>query len=236
MILGVTDNRANEAKYRMYEEWLLGGAPGIEVLRLTPGDEGAFSRCDALVLTGGGDVDPELYGGDRRNPTLYEISAERDRFESGLLMKALDDGRPVLGICRGMQLANVVLGGTLVVDLQQAGFPPHGTVNGIKCRHEVLLEPGSAMAAAVGAARGEVTSSHHQAVDRVADGLRVAGRSNDGVIEALELPGPAGAFRMLLVQWHPERMDGPASPLSGGIREAFFRSITNTHQPRTPDS
>ena len=229
MIIGVTDNRVNEAKYALYASWLAAGRPDVEILRLTPreGNASEFSRCDALVLTGGGDVDPALYGGNTKHPTLYEISPERDRCESGLLRGALDSGRPVLGICRGMQLANVVLGGTLITDLEEAGHPPHGPVGGVKCRHEVILDPTSALSRAIGAERGDVASSHHQAVDRVAEGLRISGRSGDGVIEALEIAGERGGFRLLLVQWHPERMDGgAATPLSGGIRGAFFRSIT----------
>lgn len=228
--LGVTDNRVNEEKYRLYEEWLLGWGPGVQVVRLTPGDgnAGEIGRCRGLVLTGGGDVDPALYGGDPRHGTLYEISRDRDRFESGLLERALGLGLPVLGICRGMQLANVALGGTLIVDLEEAGHPPHSTVGGVKCRHEVLLEPGSALGRQVGAARGWVASSHHQAVRGIGRGLAVAARSEDGVVEALESTRPDGLPAILLVQWHPERMDGGDAPLSTGVRELFFKSLTST--------
>jgi len=112
--------------------------------------------------------------------------------------------------------------------LVEAGHPPHGTVNGVKCRHEVIVEPASALGSALGTRRGIVSSSHHQAVDRVGEGLAVAARSEDGVVEALETPRPGGGFDVLLVQWHPERMDGGESPLSGGIRNLFFQSITTT--------
>lgn len=230
MIIGVTDNRVNEAKYLLYEEWLRDGRPGVEVIRLTPGEGNGreLSRCDGLVLSGGGDVDPALYGGNRRHHTLYEISNDRDRFEAALVRESLLAGRPILGICRGMQLVNVVLGGTLITDLEEAGHPPHGTVNGVKCRHDVLIEPSSALGGALGVDRGWVASSHHQAVERIGRGLVIAARSPDGVVEALETPRPEGTFSVLLVQWHPERMDGEASPLSGGIRNLFFESFTKT--------
>jgi putative glutamine amidotransferase len=230
VIVGVTDNRVNEAKYLLYEEWLREGRPEAEIVRLTPGDgnRGELARCDGLVLTGGGDVDPALYGGDAGNRTLYEISADRDRFEAGLVEASLGAGRPILGICRGMQLVNVVFGGTLIIDLEEAGHPPHGTVNGVKCRHDVILEPASALGAALGAGRGPVSSSHHQAVGKIGKDLAIAARSVDGVVEALETARPGGGFSVLLVQWHPERMDAGGSPLSGGIRNLFFQSITTT--------
>lgn len=232
MIVAVTDNRANEEKYRLYEEWLIGGERGVKIRRLTPDGKGGgagrnpLEGCGALVLTGGGDVDPALYGGDPRHPSLYEVSAERDRHEAELLRRALDGGIPVLGICRGMQLANVILGGTLIVDLEEAGYPAHRTVGGVKCRHDVRLEPASALARSLRVEGGPVASSHHQAVGTTAPGLAVAARSGDGVIEALELPGSGGAPRALLVQWHPERMEGSA--LSDGLRTMFFASLTTT--------
>lgn len=230
MIIGVTDNRVNEAKYLLYEEWLREGRPGTEIVRLTPGDAngGELARCDGLVLTGGGDVDPALYGGDTLHHSLYEIEPERDRFEAGLVEASLREGRPILGICRGMQLVNVALGGTLITDLVDAGHPPHGTVNGVKCRHDVILDPSSVLGRLLGSGRGAVSSSHHQAVGRIGRGLRVAARSEDGVVEGLETERPAGGFSVLLVQWHPERMGAGESPLSGGVRELFLKSLTTT--------
>ncbi len=226
MIVGLSDNRVNEEKYLLYEEWLRAERADLKTIRLTPGDgnAGSLGRCDALVLTGGGDVDPRMYGGTGSHSTLYEISEERDRFEADLVKSSLDLGIPLLGICRGMQLANVALGGTLITDLEEAGHPAHRTVNGVKCRHEVRLEAGSALAARLGVERAWVTSSHHQAVDRIGSGLKPAARSDDGVVEALELTGPDGGLRAILVQWHPERMD--AAPLSAGLRKIFFNSLT----------
>ena len=227
MIVGLSDNRVNEEKYLLYEEWLRAERADLEIIRLTPGDGNGASlgRCDALVLTGGGDVDPRMYGGTGR-----PLDALRNFGRDGTGSKRTSSGDhstsgiPLLGICRGMQLANVAMGGTLITDLEEAGHPPHRTVNGVKCRHEVRLEADSALAERLGVERGWVTSSHHQAVDRIGAGLKPAARSDDGVVEALELPGPDGGLRAILVQWHPERMD--AAPLSAGLRKIFFNSLT----------
>ncbi len=227
MIIGVTDDRVNEEKYLLYDAWLRAGDPDAEILRLTPreGNGRALLECDALVLTGGGDLDPRMYGESPAHGTLYGISPERDAFEAALVKAAFESGVPVLGICRGLQLVNVVLGGTLITDLEEAGHPPHRTVDGVKCTHLVRLERGSRLAARVGVESGRVASSHHQAAGRIGAGLTVAARSEDGVVEALELTDPDGRTRALLVQWHPERMSG--TPLSEGLRDHYFNSLTS---------
>ncbi len=225
MIFGVTDDRVNEEKYLLYDAWLRAGHPDAEIVRLTPqdGNGSAIERCDALVLTGGGDLDPRMYGNTAGHDTLYEISPERDAFETALVKGALETGRPILGICRGLQLVNVVLGGTLITDLEEAGHPSHRTVNGVKCSHVVRLESGSQLARHLGVDSGRVASSHHQAADRIGTGLAVAARSDDGVVEALELLEAGGRPRAILVQWHPERMGGTA--LSEGLRDYYLNSL-----------
>lgn len=227
MIIGVTDDRVNEEKYHLYDEWLRAGDNDVEIVRLTPqdGNAPAVERCDALVLTGGGDLDPRMYGKVAGHSSLYEISPERDAFEAALVRGALGAGRPILGICRGLQLVNVVLGGTLITDLEEAGHPSHRTVNGVKCRHDVRLERGSAFGRHIGVDAGRVASSHHQAAERIGEGLAIVARSDDGVVEALELAGTDGALRAILVQWHPERMNG--TPLSEGLRNYYFNSLTS---------
>jgi putative glutamine amidotransferase len=146
------------------------------------------------VLHGGGDVDPARYGQAQAAEQVYGVVHEHDEVEIAVVRAAIERDLPLLGICRGMQVLNVTMGGTLV---QHIGSEDHWRV-----RHPVALEPGTRIAKAVGADVAESCNSiHHQAVDRVADGLTVVGRGTDGMVEALE---SVDARWVVAVQWHPE--------------------------------
>lgn len=153
-----------------------------------------------LVLSGGVDVNPDLYGAER-HPETEESDEERDRLEVGLVREALSRDIPVLAICRGIQVLNVALGGTLVQHLDSGLLSVHRQ-RGVDHAHEVVVEPGNEVAVIMGAGVHTVNSRHHQALDRVADGLKVVGRSaEDGIIEAAVLEGKRW---VVAVQWHPE--------------------------------
>ncbi|MEV8068819.1 gamma-glutamyl-gamma-aminobutyrate hydrolase family protein [Streptomyces sp. NPDC085995] len=163
--------------------------------------EAVVSRLDGLVVSGGPDVEPARYGAER-HPRTGPAHTVRDAWESALIEAALAAGRPLLGICRGMQLLNVVLGGTLVQHLpDEVGHGGHCGPPGVFARHTVKPVPGTLLAATL---PGEVTVStyHHQAVDRLGAGLVAGAHAEDGTVEAVELP-TAKAFA-LAVQWHPE--------------------------------
>jgi putative glutamine amidotransferase len=158
-----------------------------------------LDRIDGLLLAGGSDVDPATYGAERA-PETESVDTRRDRFEIALVRRALERDMPVLGVCRGMQLMNVAFGGTLVQHLPPDG--PHRPTLGAWGEHQVEVELDSLAARAAGGSRCRVKSHHHQAVDRVGDGLRVSGHAaEDGLVEALELPGRRFALGVL---WHPE--------------------------------
>jgi putative glutamine amidotransferase len=160
----------------------------------------AIARVDGLILTGGEDLDPALYG-EQPHP-LTEVSVPvRDRWEHALLTAALERGIPVLGICRGMQLMNVHAGGTLIQHLPDSvGHDVHTGRPGLFTQHVIKPVPGSRFAG-VSPEAIVVASHHHQAVERLGDGVVAAAYAEDGTIEALELPRERFA---LGVQWHPE--------------------------------
>jgi gamma-glutamyl-gamma-aminobutyrate hydrolase PuuD len=155
---------------------------------------------DGLVLTGGGDVDPTAYG-EEPEPSVGGVNPVRDLSERALLSAALEKDLPVLAICRGLQVLNVELGGTLHQHLPDViHSDTHCAAPRVFGEVSVTTTPGS-RAAAVFGARPCVLCSHHQAIDRLGRGLEVTARSDDGVIEAVELPT---ARFVLGVQWHPE--------------------------------
>ena len=167
-----------------------------------------YERLDGIVFPGGADVAPEEYGEDPID-NLSVIEPERDRTELVLARWAFEDDLPTLGICRGQQLLNVALGGTLYQDLRHQGVTQveHSNADG-RARnallHSVRLDPDSRLAQLIDETRIDVNSLHHQAVKSVAPRLRVTGKSDDGVIEAIE--SPERRF-LIAVQWHPEEID-----------------------------
>lgn len=168
-----------------------------------------LDRVDGLLLSGGEDVDPERYGAPR-SPKLGDVDPLRDALELGLAAEAARRGMPVLAICRGVQVLNVALGGTLIQDLpsEQPSETAHRQeAPSTEGTHPVSLSAGSRLAEIAGTDALLVNSFHHQAAKDVASQLRVAARAEDGVIEALE--GPEGF--MIGVQWHPEIQHGEFS-------------------------
>jgi putative glutamine amidotransferase len=167
-----------------------------------------------LVLTGGEDVDPARYG-EERHEKVRSVNAARDATEAALVEEARARGTPVLAICRGIQILNVALGGTLVQDI------PSQCETSID--HDEDIEPGSLIAAAVGAEHVTVNSFHHQSVKRVAEGMRVTARSPDGVIEGIESTDED--WWVMAVQWHPEEMTDSPEPWDRGLFKAFAKQL-----------
>jgi len=203
--LGRTDkwpySGAAALPYRYVEAVLrAGGTPVIVNDARDPKE--LLARVDALVLTGGPDVDPARYG-ETPNPNTYGVDAADDDFECAVAEAALVRSVPTLAICRGIQILNVARGGTLYQHIaDDPGVPPHGQpgVAGGARQHEVSLDSDSLLAEVMDATTITASCHHHQAIAQLGDGLRVVGRAHDGIVEALEIDG---AF-LLAVQWHPE--------------------------------
>ena len=182
-------------------------AGGIPLL-LAPGEphiDQVLALIDALIIAGGGDIDPALYGSDDYEQ-VYRVDEERDSFEIELTHNVLTSQMPTLCICRGLQILNVALGGTLITDI------PTALPNGLQHRddadppkvpilHPVQVDDSSRLAEIM--QMGDVTpaSWHHQSIDKVAPGIDVIARASDGIIEAVEV---AGHPQLIAVQWHPE--------------------------------
>jgi putative glutamine amidotransferase len=174
-------------------------------------------QLDGLVLVGGDDIPPAAYG-QEPHETVKPLPAQRYEFERELIALWLASGKPVLGVCLGMQFTNVVSGGTLIQDIPSQV----GTKINHRKYHDVQIERGSSLAKILGAEEASVFSSHHQAVKDVGTGLKVIAYSEDGVIEALEqVDGGFGLF----VQWHPEQMDDV------GHRDAIYGALIRASVP-----
>ncbi|WP_213451684.1 gamma-glutamyl-gamma-aminobutyrate hydrolase family protein [Rhizomonospora bruguierae] len=182
--------------------------------------------ADGVLILGGADLDPATYGQPRRVRNLYGLDAAADAFELGLARAALDAGRPVLGICRGMQVLNVAAGGSLIQDLGPGTMHNIESDNSTMTTHGIGIIPGTLLAGICGRARLDVRSGHHQAVDAVGAGLRVCATASDGIIEAIE--GTEGWA--LGVQWHPE--DPDADPGHLATLMTAFTTAANTAQTR----
>lgn len=203
---------------------------GVIPLVIPPVDEAqaaaALDAVDGLLLTGGEDVDPARFGADR-HPTVQDVHAARDSSEIALLVEARRRRLPTLAICRGIQVANVALGGTLIQDIPtqrpDAGRHDVGDEGRAARVHRVAVTPGSTLAGAIGATDLVTNSIHHQAVDRPATGLRVTARADDGIVEGAEWQDDD--WWMVGVQWHPEELIDDGEPWDRALFAAFARQL-----------
>lgn len=201
---GVWDVRASFLPQQYFDSVTASGGVAV-LLPPQPSPEAAASAVldglDGLILTGGLDVQPELYGAPR-HPLTDPARADRDAWELALLAGARERGIPVFGICRGLQLINVASGGTLHQHLPEAlGTERYRIGGGVFAENTVEVDADTKLAGLLGAGPFGIHSYHHQGVDRVGDGLVVTARTDDGLVQAFEAPGDD---YLVAVQWHPE--------------------------------
>ena len=196
-----------------------GGALGVTLPYTTDREriQEYVNSCDGFLYSGGVDVDPARYGESKQSDSV-EIDGERDDFEFAMFPAVYDSGKPILGICRGIQVLNAFLGGELYQDIKPFEHVPHND-HWAKV-HTVTVRRGTLLSRLLGQDTVLVNSQHHQAADRIAPELEIAALSEDGIVEALEKPD---AHFCLGVQWHPEWLSD-ADPAQQGLFDAFVEA------------
>jgi putative glutamine amidotransferase len=215
----------SEKKHLNYVNWLKGNN-SIEIVELSADKNNLndLSDCDGLVLSGGVDIHPKYYNSTELNYSgADDFNVERDQFEMDAFNLAQENKLPVLGICRGMQFINCILGGTLNQDLGELNSNHKGSPDK---KHFVKISSGSLLYQIAKTENAEVNSAHHQAIDKLGKGLKVNCIAPDKTVEGIERVDE-GSF-ILAVQWHPERMFNfqlEGTSMSKGIREYFIQRI-----------
>jgi putative glutamine amidotransferase len=225
MHLKIAVAETTNARMEDYLAWLRRFNPEIHFIKLSCREQNilAVDDADGVLLTGGADVDPTLFHVEDPHQLARGIDHERDLFELALVHRLLVKRIPLLAICRGLQVVNVALRGTLILDLPQAGFDDHATPNDYGLAHTVKVTPDTLLSELTNQSTLQVNTSHHQAILKLGRGLIASAVSPDGVIEAAEWEDRTEKPFFCLVQWHPERIIGtPDDTASQTLAEAFL--------------
>jgi putative glutamine amidotransferase len=224
IVIGLSEG----SKYSCYENWIKDEA-GVELIKLSHHQNNFddVEKCDGIVLTGGCDINPRLYNQPEylRYVDPTDINEKRDEFEWKIIQHVEENQKSLLAICRGMQMVNIYFGGTLVPDIPAFGKFNHGKFKeGNDREHPVQVDVNSILYKILGQESGIINSAHHQSVDMPGFDLVVNALSPDGVIEGMERRNPDGKPFLLMVQWHPERMNNLASLFSLKIKSSFLEA------------
>lgn len=213
--------------YENYKTWLKHyGGEDIELVDIytseNPFEE--LSKCDGLVLTGGPDVNPGRFG-EPNEAGRCSIDEHRDTLEFKILEEAFRKRMPVLGVCRGLQLINVALGGSLIIDIPtDLGKEVIHQLDSGDAYHYIYIDENSHLKELSGIDSALVNSNHHQGIDRLADDLKSTGRTKDGVVEAFEWKNNSSKNWLIGVQWHPERLKS-GDKMSEPIALDFLKAV-----------
>lgn len=213
MKIALTKGHGSSPVYANYEKWLRAADASIDVVDLAYCTSVAqalkeVEPCDGIVFTGGADIDPARYGKPEERVHCI-VDEGRDELEFALFDHVRTLNMPILGICRGMQVINVALGGSLYTDIPTFVHTDieHRRVEDTDSRHGLIVTPGSLLKKLTNELEGTVNSAHHQAVERLAGDLAKAATSPDGIVEAVEWATPQSRQFLFGVEWHPERMN-----------------------------
>ncbi len=211
-----------DRKFEFYTNWLESAGINYKVLDYHKDNFDDIKTCSSLLLTGGDDIFPEFYNDWEDGTKRSEYKPERDGFEFRIFDYALNNSLPVLGICRGMQLINCRLNGSLISDIETERGVNHRKISNSEDRiHPVTVFDESLLKEITNRERGDITSSHHQGIDRLGEGLLISAKADDGIIEAIEWADKNSKPFMLGIQWHPERMKDKENPFTNSILMRF---------------
>ncbi len=237
-MISIAISRASgSTKYELYEQWLREHHNDIQIVDCWKvfGERGreasldALRQCDGILFTGGSDVEPERYAKHDEAHRCH-TDAVRDDLEFALFDVAQSVAMPILGVCRGAQLINVALGGSLIVDIP-ADVPQsfeHRATEAKDERHAIEVESDTILRRITRLMDGEVNSAHHQAVERLAEGCLQSAVAPDGIVEAFERGAEQGSSGILAVQWHPERLEFE-NPFSSRVAQYFLAECESYH-------
>lgn len=225
--IGITDCGR---KFPHYENWIQRFDSRAEVIKLSYhlNNFSDSEKCDGFVLSGGHDVHPKFYNKPEYFELLdpKEVDQRRDDFELKIIAFSQRKRRPLLGICRGLQIANVYFGGTLIPDIfTHLNIEGHNNEEDGESLHQISIGENTVLQKIVETKDGEVNSSHHQSADKIGEGLRANAFSEEGIVEGLERVDEQNKSAMLLVQWHPERLPNQESRFAKNIRSYFMREV-----------
>jgi putative glutamine amidotransferase len=225
IVIGITDC----SKFANYDKWI-SQETDTQVIRLSHEEKNfhQIEKCDGIILSGGEDVHPRFYNKLEYNDFCHEIDESRDEFELKVLQYTEDKQLPLLGICRGLQIANVYFGGTLIPDIPSFGKFNHSKFPEKDRRHTIQVDPYSDLKKIAGLEIGEVNSAHHQSAEIVAKNLVANALSPDGIVEGMELKNKEGKAFLMLVQWHPERMTDQENPFSLNVKKSFLDEVRSS--------
>lgn len=222
-----------ETNFQNYWNWFNDqDKQDIELIELSflKNNEEDFSKCDGFILTGGVDIDPPFYSGNveyENKPDKFEPA--RDQFEEKIYQYSQKNKKPLLGICRGLQLVNVLQGGKLIQDLDADMNLKHCGTEESDGQHTIRIEKDTLLHNFTFSDKGSINSSHHQAIDPDAIGDNLIVNAYDDyeekLIEGIEFNDKTNKAFMLCVQWHPERMDDQQSALANGIKDVFLKAV-----------
>lgn len=221
-MIGITKS---DSKFERYTNWLDYFKVNYCVLDYENPEEGLkkFDDCSGLILSGGCDIYPEIYCDWDTPETKGTYKPERDGFEMNVLEKALKQNKPVLGICRGMQLINVYFRGSLIFDIEEIRGVNHRKISQTEDRfHDIIIYNGTLLKEILGEEKIKLNSSHHQSVDRFGEGLMCSAKAMDGIIEGLEYSNKKDKSFLIAVQYHPERLPDRENKASKNLLERFL--------------